>query len=465
MKVESAERLSGDTGRLLAALGAAGRFDGSNPPFSVIHFGEHSVVVADALAAISPFATSAPRSGHIGDWTAIAMGRAGALDFNYSVIANGYGHASIHALTMTETDAEGDRVYCPASVRHEGVRFRLPLRSWNGHRFEDRTGTSLFSPFVMTSWDKHDVPLIQLHKSRMAVHAEMRFKYEVDVLLDHERELKEGLTTLLAAAAESKSRFLLDSIVRACVRLDGSMIGGKLVCDSGVFQIGDVVLGSAADVADRMAMLFRTVAEPSSFFSNIRQLPTIFPVISNLALSLFTANFTAISVDGLPYRLHLHWGARHMAGFPPYSRGYLCESGTLRRLSRMSNILQDRCGWVGDLRFVLLPAPIFMLAPLSDDRDDIAMIDELIQIVDAQQTGSPDRGGSITELVENWVERCRSSLSKYFVARFRNGAGLYSQIECNRRGLPILPEKFGSLPISTACQIVGALNLAIGARV
>lgn len=428
--------------------------------FSVLHVGESQAQISEVLAAVRPLASSAPRSGHIGDWTAIAGGYAGALDFNQVVVANGYGHASVHALTMTETDVDGDRTYCPASVSCHGTKSALPLFSWNGRTFESKPGLSLFAPFTMTRWEGRSIPLVALHKSRMVRHSQFRFQYEAETLLTFERELVDGLTALLAAAVKAQSTQLLKCIVSSLVLLDGRMFDEPLVWDGAEFRAGNHSIGQIEHLVEKIVRLLHAVRDPDRFFSNIGRMPQVMPVISTYALTLFTALFTGLNANGTRNKVHLHWGARDMAGFPPYRKGYLCQSGTLRRLDRMTKVLLEHFIWAAPLKIILLPAAVFMLAPPSGYPADQILLSELADCI-ARTSDSPCALGAASDLTRIWFNDNHGRLSPYFVSRFTKHSGLFSHHQTEAHGTSVLPTAVASLPMNMACVLIGALHDAM----
>ncbi|WP_296583773.1 DUF6025 family protein [Xanthobacter sp.] len=428
--------------------------------FSVVHLSDSKSSISAVLNVLQSLASSAPRTGHMGDWTAIAKGRAGALDFNFSVIVGGYGFASIHALTMTESGDAGDRVYCPASIVEGGRTVPLPLMSWRGGAFRPTDGQSLFAPLLLTTFKGVSTPLADLHRSRMASHPEIRFRYEVDQLLEREDDLREGLVCLLDHAAEDTSHNLTDSLFKGVVNRQGEFSQEKPTWHGSCFRVDGKSLGSSGDLADAMITLFRVVQAPDRFFSRMEQVPEVLPVISNTALTVFTGQFTAINEPGDVGVAHLHWGARDMAGLPPYRKGYLSEKSMRRRIRRLSDILCQNCSWASRWTLFLLPAPMFMLAPLSDDTNDMGAMEHLVSTFATSQ--SPRHFLETEKLVSNWFDKRRKTLSEYFVARFRSRSGLRDVASTSCQGFPTLPEFVTAPSMEEASYLTAALQSVLG---
>ena len=112
-----------------------------------------------------------PRTGHIGNWGNIGLGRAGAMDFNKAICAPGYGYPLLYCFTQTEVEAprQGDWGYLPGSLVDGDARTPLRLHAWDGTEFAALHAHALprFTPFVQAELDGGLTPLTEVHARRL----------------------------------------------------------------------------------------------------------------------------------------------------------------------------------------------------------------------------------------------------------------------------------------------------------
>lgn len=107
--------------RLLHELGlspAAEALTERGGVFAPVHLGTRDVRVGTLLDAVhAEPGLLPPRSGHLGNWEDIALGRSGPMDFNTAVCGGGHGFPLIYGFTQTEAEETGgDDVYLPGSL-------------------------------------------------------------------------------------------------------------------------------------------------------------------------------------------------------------------------------------------------------------------------------------------------------------------------------------------------------------
>lgn len=437
--------------------------------FERVHVGMLDVPIGSLLDALQHDPDGVPpRSGHLGNWDEIARGRAGAMDFNQAICAGGYGYPLIYSFTQTEAESPraGDWVYLPGSIVTYGTRTPLALHTWDGTAFAPRgRDHALFSPFVQADVDGELVALTELHWRRMQGLERFRFRHEAAVILEHEEQVRAILAHLLEAArARSNSRRAFGALIAATVALDGAVTRCDIVPEGNGYRLGDRRYRSTQELVDAALVPFRAAADPQRFFAEIAELPDALPVVGHIVVGVLSAMFAASQArprGGGSVNVHLHWGARAMAGFPPRRRGYFMERSTGRSMRDICTTLVAGFNDIGPLCIVLLPAATFMLCPGSAYPADEELLGELFADIAAEgerTIAAPE----IEAIVHRWLERRRHALSSYFVDRFRAGSGLLYGSAPSAPSEPIEPPGFRALTFRQACAIVGALDSAIG---
>ncbi len=444
--VELAERLFRDAG-------------GTDRPITSLHLGTSPVLLGEICDAVHLVPHLVPRTCHLGDWRAIAECRAGALDFNTAVCGAGFGHPSIHAFTMTETADEGDRVYRPGTIFEGNRPVRLTKLTWDGQRFVERPDGSFLCPLVLADHGGRRVPLVELHKRRWEAFPFSRFHFEASALLHHEERLRAGLTVLLEAAAESGSRRATALVIGKVVALNGTPLEKPFDWREGVLSSDEAKLGSPEDVAAAAILALKAVDDPDRFFSQIAAAPLALPILSSSTTMLFAALFQSKVSRGEPMRgFHFHWGARDMAGYPPDRLGYFMTPSNQQKMLKIARVLSQRCDWFIPLHILLLPASVFMLAPVDRDPADLEAIDGLLETILSSDHSS---AAQLASLTQEWFDRVGPHLSAYFKLRFNRGSGIPDISNGLSPGTPSIPEKLMSIPISTLCMLVGLLHKLI----
>jgi hypothetical protein len=192
--------------------------------------------------------------------------------------------------------------------------------------------------------------------------------------------------------------------------------------------------------------------------------------MSHVVVRIFTALFathypdlgTAHAELTRPFNLHLHWGARDMAGFPPRQKGYFASYSKRRSYRIICDTLLAHFPAIDPLCIALLPAAIFMLCPASAHPRDATLLAELFRQVreaGAHLDTRPD--GPLQQAVEDvtrrWLARHAEALSPYFANRFHPRRGVLHTDEPPAASEPHEPDGFRALTLRQACMIVGAL--------
>lgn len=431
-----------------------------------------------------------PRSGHLGNWDDIALGRAGAMDFNLAICGGGLGYPLIYAFNQTEDDARagGDWVYLPGSLARRGERMALPLATWDGQRFAVRDRAHpLFVPFVRTELAGEALALTQVHgraMQRLATRHGLAFRLEASIIYAHRARLAPMLATLLEGAAQRENpRRAFADLISHAASLDGRSTRAAMRRDAHGYWLDGDCFASIEALIDAVFATFQAVAEPDAFFARIAQLPPRLPVMSGLLVGVLSAMLATHYPDAdpvaqraaltQPFNLHFHWGARDMAGFPPRRRGYFAERTTTRSIRQICDALVAAHG-VDPLMFALMPAALFLLCPADAHPGDAAALAELFARVQAGTSvyaGSTDDRmmGEVDRIVRAWLDdagapldAAGASLSPYFLHRFTARRGVVHDTEVPEASRPVEPEGFRALSLRQACMIIGALTDALG---
>jgi hypothetical protein len=152
--------------------------------------------------------------------------------------------------------------------------------------------------------------------------------------------------------------------------------------------------------------------------------------------------------------VHPHWGARGMAGFPPRATGYLGSRSKRRSLRRICNTLGAHHSGFSPIYYVMLPGLVFTLWPASTYPRDVELVAELFRTVAA----APLEHQAVETVVKSWLSRHQSSLSPYFLARFRAQGEPLPEADVPLESVPAEPPGFRDLTFPQLCWIVGALT-------
>jgi len=450
---------------ILEELGLAEAGDGLTSrkrTFSPVHLGLHDVRIGDLLDAVRKRdGLLPPRTGHLGNWTDIAHGRAGAMDFNTAICGAGHGYPLVYGMNRTEAETEGgDEVYQPGAIIEAGERKPLTLYTWDGHAFVERDrGKPLFCPVVQTEVDGELTALIDVQWRRLADIPGYRFKNWAHSLVDNEPLLLDMLTTLITEAGKGKypDRTLIELISHAAT-LDGGIERCDLRHDGTGYLLDNYRYGSARELAEAVLLPLKALTDPQWFFARIADIPTVLPVPSLLLTNVLFAVFgdhrpdeTGVPDEG-PFITHLHWGARAMAGCPPRRNGYFGRRSRVRPMKDIVAPLVEHFPEVSPICFVLLPAQVFMLCPPSTEPQDLAVMGGLVKSVLAAE---PDAAydTALAELGSRGDE-----LSAYLRGRFAANSGVPRGGEVREPAVPTEPEGFRDLTFKQASAVVAAFE-------
>ncbi|PZD96795.1 hypothetical protein DNH61_06250 [Paenibacillus sambharensis] len=443
--------------------------------FDWVHVGNTDLPIHEVLNAIKQSEELLPpRSGHMGNWEEITLGRAGVMDFNHAICAEGYGYPLIYSFNQTE-DSEltgGDWVYMPGSVLEQGVRSELNLYTWDGASFVQRNRIRpLFVPFVLTEADGVLQPVSQLHWSRMTAAGQFSFRLEGAAIWEHGKLVKDVLRELLeTAAVHPNPRRAYQDLISHQVSLDGTMVRAELEREGAAYRLGATRYAGTDELVDAVMLPFQAVAEPQAFFANIRELPDTLPILSNIIAGVLSAvvhtHYPGAQVvrDQMtrPFNPHFHWGARDMAGYPPVRKGYFAEKSTIKSYRHICQTIIRNFHEIDPLYFILMPAAVFTLWPADCHEADRWCIGQLISSVKEktdQLSGRPDQMmPCISQIVEEWLSGAESQCSHYWLNRFGTRRGILNEGDIPRSSRPVEPDGFGHLTFRQACMIVGALN-------
>jgi hypothetical protein len=440
---------------------------GRQQAYDCVHMGQQDLPIGSLidLLAREP-ALKPPRTGHLGNWEDIALGRAGAMDFNQAICARGLGYPLVTCFTQTESDqpGRGDWVYLPGSLVERGKREVLPLFTWDGTRFTRRgRERPLFCPFVLTERDGARQPLVAVHWRRMQAISRFPFTLEAEVIVEHAAEVRPMLSVLLEEAAHHDNpRRAFQDLISHAAATDGTVTRCEMRREGTGYWLNDYYYPSTAELVEHALVAFQAVSDPWSFSECVADLPPLLPVLSHLVVGAFSAIWTT-HLPGLaghqpaltrPFNPHLHWGARDMAGYPPRHNGYFVERSTTRSLRRICRSLVSHFQSVDPVCIVLLPASAFMLCPSTAYPGDAELLEQLFGRVLGPV-------GSIEDTTRAWLGHARQRLSPYWLNRFKPRRGVLHVGELPAGGEACEPRGFRQLSFRQACAIVGALYAAL----
>ncbi|MEU0332763.1 DUF6025 family protein [Streptomyces sp. NPDC006193] len=462
------------SGRLLDELGlraAAGAdaLAAGEKTFSPVHLGTQDVPIGTLLQLLRRDPELLPpRTGHLGNWEDIALGRSGPMDFNTAICGGGHGYPLIYGFTRTEAATEGgDEAYQPGSLIEQGKRDVLDLYTWDGRAFVRRDRSRpLFCPLTQAEVDGGLVPLVDLHWRRMLKIPGYRFRQWAAVLVENGPLVTDMLTLLIEQAdATAKQGTRLPELISQAVRLDGDVARCDLTADGAGYLLDGYRYPSARALAEAAMVLVRALVEPAAFFEQLAGLPPVLPVMSlqltNVLFGLLDTHHPdrrdrPAGAAESPFITHVHWGARAMAGCPPRRGGYLTRRSTVRSLRAITTPLVRRFEQARPVAFVLLPAQVFMLCPPSTSPADAALLADLFGKVRA---AGPDAAHA-TAL--GWLGDHREGLSGYLRGRFRSGSGVPADGALREPAVPVEPDGFRELTFRQASAVVAAFEEALG---
>lgn len=449
---------------LRAAAGADALASGAKA-FSPVHVGTHDVPIGTLLGLLERNPDLLPpRTGHLGNWEDIALGRSGPMDFNTAICGGGYGYPLIYGFTRTEADSEGgDEAYQPGSLIDAGRRDLLPLYTWDGQGFARRDrGRPLFCPLTQADVDGELVPLVELHWRRMSAIPGYRFKQWAAALVERGPLVTDMIRVLLEQAGGGKdprnARQVFAELISHAVRLDGEVGRCELVRDGDAYVLEGHRYPDAQALAEAVMLTVRALVEPHEFFARLKEVPPVLPVMSlqltNVLFGLLDTHHPDVpaGTPESPFITHLHWGARAMAGCPPRRGGYLARRSTVRSLRAITAPLVEHFDEANPLCFVLLPAQVFMLCPPSTSADDAEILADLFKTVRAAR---PDDS---YETTLGWLADHGDRLSDYVRGRFRSGSGVRVGGTPRAAAVPVEPEGFRELTFRQACGAVAAFE-------
>lgn len=462
---------------LVDALGLADAIDRGamgdrQVPFKAVAMGARDLRIGTLLHVITTdHGLRPPRTGHIGNWSNIARGRAGAMDFNLAICAPKYGYPLLYGFNQTEAETEmvrtGDWGYLPGSLVERDERVLLSLRAWNGREFASCGRLqSRFTPLIQAEYDGGLQPLTDIHRQRLAVIPNFEFAFEQEIIADHAALLRPMLTILIeeARSRSTNARRAFAELISHVVALDGTVTRAELVPDGKGYKLCDTFFPSTDALVDMVFEPFNAVAKPRDFMERIGSLPWHLPLLSNLLITTLSAvlethypNTGTAPTRGVgPITLHPHWGGRDMAGYPPRSKGYLFDDGKLRGLKSICRTLVANFSNVKPLGFILLPAAVFLLCPASTHPIDAELLSKLFRRV-LREVEDDDPQAPVEAITRDWYESNHLRLSSYFLSRFGPRCGGLGLSHAPVSSQPIEPEGFRDLTLRQASMMTGAL--------
>jgi|GEM_PF-1448635 len=445
--------------------------------FDWLHLGQTDLAIGRLLDVVAAHPhLLPPRSGHMGNWEAIATGRAGAMDFNRCAATRGRGYPLVYAFNQTEdaTLTLGDCVYLPGSLIRDGQRIELPLHTWDGNAFALRDRSeALFTPFVRSHDGGALEPLTRIHARRMAALTEFRFGLEPDMLMRDEPTLRAVLATLIEdAAAQPNARIALQELFGRQAGLDGSVSREDMFRNDGIYSMNGTTYGTLEQTVDAAILPLLAVAAPERFDAMIASLPARVPVVATpliqMLCGLFSTHYPDSPIERAtmtqPFNPHFHWGARDMAGYPPVHNGYFARSSRAKSAAKICGAVLRNFSQIDPLLFILMPVTIFMLCPTTAHEGDHALVASLIARVRKHSADAADPAQAMAQVqavVYAWLAEVEGRISPYFITRFERRSGVLHKARPPAYSEPVEPAGFRDMSLRQACMTVGALMVAL----
>ncbi|QQE79735.1 hypothetical protein GI364_04395 [Alicyclobacillus sp. SO9] len=449
--------------------------------FDWVHMGKSSLNTGALISVLeSDSDLLPPRSGHIGNWSDIAHGRAGMIDYNKAICAEkNLGYALIYSFNQTETDdvVNGDWIYLPGSIVEGSNRQKLPLYTWNGSEFTERDrNRSYFTPFVFTESNNSLESLVTLHWKRMSNLKQFNFKLEASVVWENREIFQEMIKRLIieAQSASNKERALSDIISHvAC--LDGQVSRCNIISDGTSYKIGGTYFKDINEVVNAMLIPFLATVEPLEFADRIPYLPDEVPVMSNNVVSIISAIFNTHYPSGnviratmtQPCNPHFHWGALGMAGYPPLKTGYFSEKSSIKSTKKICNTLVNSFMSVDPIYFVLMPASIFTICPTTEHKHDVDLVEDMLKTVLTKTDCHAETDilmNQISSIVSTWIETNQKYLSEYYMNRFSARRSVLNKVTLPTFSETVEPPSFRRLSLRQNSMVVGALIESLNER-
>lgn len=434
--------------------------------FDWLHAGKLSMPINELIAIIK-LGLSPTRTGHLGNWQEMALGRACALDHNGTVCGKmNLGYPLILDLNQTENEQmeTGDIVYLPGSIVNRERREKLSLFTWDGKAFIERSREiSYFVPFVLTKINNRLIPLTMVHKGNISVFANT--EYFSSLFIRNIDLFKRILQSVFKYIQQTTSPVItLGDIVDRRITLQGQEIREKLHYSQGEYKIGGMSYSNYDDLIEAILLPLFAAHEPTSFFERIAFMPQIMPFLSLSFICVMGYILSNISgskeTSPACFKIHMEWGAFDSAGYPPRSGGYYKKkAGLIKNIYEV--ILAQKIPGVSPLLFVLLPSAIFNLLPSNNYPQDVFYIEKLLyEVLKIGEQNNPSTDimmKKIEKMTDAWFKTYSHELSAYYVGRFTKKRCVHHQTQYHDRGEEILLPLFEQLTVQQACMLTGAL--------
>jgi hypothetical protein len=453
--------------------GAMDRFDRRELAFDWVNMGTTDLPIARLFDVLRETPVlSPPRTGHLGNWSDIARGRSGILDYNRVICGSRQlGYPLVYDLNQTEGDArhDGDWLYLPGSIVDRGVRTPLRLFTRDGGGFAERTRDHpLFCPFVLTPRDGQLVPLTRVHREAGQGLTTFRFTYASSFLRSHTGLIQAIFHELLEEArTRPDAPRAIEDIFDRVVTLDGRVTRTPILPKGRGYLAGETPYADTDALIDAAFLPLQAAEEPDAFFARVDDVPRQLPLLSVLMVNMLYALLSTHYPGGItdreamtrPCNPHIHWGALGMAGYPPRRRGYFREK--VKNARDLCTSIVRHFPEIDPVFYILLPSSIFALWPAAGRWRDVDLVEGLIREVHAQTdplVGKPNlMSGAIDRVVETWLGRSSGELSPDFMRRLTPGRLMAEDLDSPDSAEPIEPSEFSDLTFGQASMMVGAL--------
>lgn len=368
----------------------------------------------------------------------------------------------------------GDLVYRPTSFIEDNKIKKLMLFSAEqGVWREGDLDKSYFCPFVRVGSTDRDskleTSLTDFHQQRFTEKMKFKFHLEADFFVYYKNAICSLTRDLFDVACRlDNPKRLLANIFSHLAYQSGQLEAIKdFKVEESMILLNEEKYLSIEHVIESAFFALQAQIDPEFQKHQVSQLTHATPIFAGIYILFLEALFqadhfvdvknnmstTSADISNLAVArsyVHLHWGARNMAGCPPFIPGYFFSSSTQRKLKTLFGFISEVRPEVKDVSFVILPAVIFYLIPTGKVDKDSDILADFFQTARKAELSSED--------VKSWVKNMAPHLSPEFKSRFTLKS-FYDRDQFQEPGVSdrfIIPEGFLDLPICLLVEIVSS---------
>ena len=409
-----------------------------------------------------------PRTGHLGDWVSMKNSPSSPLSFNHVVSQLELGYPLLVTSNSLENleKQTGDLVYRPGSMIKDKNILELTTYYYKDKTWVENINRDVtFTPFLMGKNPENGQlrSLFNLHIERYREIEHQNLFTEIDFLLHRKRYLIDFTTKILHSILNSNNlKRDLTLIFSHLVYPNGKTEPIKTVTfNNQTLHINEVSYPDISIIVSEMINLLELQKNLSMDVFETRS-EQAFPMISGLYIFFLESIFQAdlqwwdpdISFHGIPNQIqHYHWGARRMAGIPPWNHGYFFSESVLRKMKRLVQLTKQISPCFERLEIFLLPVSIFsILSNSSDDQDTEIWSNYFTNLA---------KYGSFTDFHRSYLQKFFSQFSYHFHNRCFTSTHYDNRLSMTDSKLSLslnIPNNFENVPISFLCETISYLH-------